>query len=154
MNNDDHSFEGKLNAGIGNITWKGKLDTASLRELKITGAMVGSSLLLDLKDDGNGTLKGPLSVKSGETPVVDAAVEMKAEKEKFRLALDIANPEDPSYKTHAEIDVTGKRSSWDGTITAPSPTVPFSTMSEEIQKLSPQTPIEDLSGTESLVMPK
>ena len=25
-NNPDHTFEGKINAGIGNITWKGKVE--------------------------------------------------------------------------------------------------------------------------------
>ena len=48
-NNPDQSFEGKIDGGIGNITWKGTVDTTSLTDLDITGAMAGASLSLDLK---------------------------------------------------------------------------------------------------------
>ena len=47
-NNPDQSFEGKIDGGIGNITWKGTFDTTSLTDLDITGAMAGTSLSLDL----------------------------------------------------------------------------------------------------------
>ncbi len=146
VNNEDRSFEGKLNAWIGNIIWKGKLETTGLTELKITGAMAGSSLLLDLKNTGDSTLKGPLSLKSGNTPIVDANVALKLNKEQFMLAVDIANPEDPEYTTHAEIDITGKRSPWSGDITIPSPVTPLKTLTDEISALTPNTenaPYED-----------
>lgn len=108
--------------------------------------MAGSSLLLDLKNTGDSTLKGPLSLKSGNTPIVDANVALKLNKEQFMLAVDIANPEDPEYTTHAEIDITGKRSPWSGDITIPSPVTPLKTLTDEISALTPNTenaPYED-----------
>lgn len=39
-NNADGTFEGKINGGIGNITWKGKTSDASLRELHVAGGMM------------------------------------------------------------------------------------------------------------------
>lgn len=141
---DDHSFAGKLNAGIGNLTWKGKIDGSSLGELLITGAMPGSSLNLDLKKSGD-MLTGSLSVKNGDTSVIEAKVGLRVEKERFSLALDIADPETPIYQTHAEIDLTGKRTKWDGTIDTPSPTKPLSEMTKEIDELNPT---RDMSGIE------
>ncbi len=138
-NNEDRSFAWKLNAWIGNLTWKWKLDDERLAELAITGAMPWSSLSLDLKDT-DGTLTGPLSIKSWDTPVIDAKVRLVLAKERFLLGLDIANPEDQSYQTHAEVEITGKRAPWDGSIETPSPTTPLSTLTSEIDAASQRTP--------------
>lgn len=46
--NADKTFEGNLNAGIGNITWKGSMGSEGLSSLKVTGAMIGSSLDMNL----------------------------------------------------------------------------------------------------------
>jgi hypothetical protein len=103
-----------------------------MSELKIAGAMIGSSLLIDLKDDGKDILKGPFSVKAGDESVIDAQMALLAMREHFSLAVDIANPTDPSYRSHAEIDITGKRSVWDGTIDAPKDAIPYSTITDAL----------------------
>ena len=44
----DGTFEGKINGGVGSITYNGILGKEGLKALKITGAMIGSSMNLDL----------------------------------------------------------------------------------------------------------
>ena len=56
--------------------------------------------------------------------------------ERFGISLDIANPEDPTQKTRAEIDITGKRSPWAGAISAPTPSTPLKTLTDELGTLS------------------
>ena len=45
-----------------------------LAALKLTGAMMGSNLEMDLTPGSEGILRGPLTVKSGDTVVASAQV--------------------------------------------------------------------------------
>lgn len=56
-NNADGTFEGKLNGGIGNITWKGKISANGINDLHVTGAAMGTNLTADLTPDADGILK-------------------------------------------------------------------------------------------------
>ena len=151
LSNADGTFDGKLNAGIGNITWKGKVDkNMGLSELHVTGAMMGSSLTLDLTPAADGVLRGPLLAKSGDATLVSANIGLTAKKEEFTLLVDVESPEDPKIRSRAEISITGKREPWSGTITPPKDTKNFKDFADEITALSPQEdpfremPIDDM----------
>jgi hypothetical protein len=118
--NKDGTFEGKLNAGIGNMSWKGTLTQEGLTSLRVTGAMIGSSLDMDLSSSDKSTvISGPLVIKSGDETVISADVSLKATRDQFMLVLDVASPEDPKIRSRGKIDITAKRESWNGTIMIP-----------------------------------
>jgi hypothetical protein len=100
--------------------------------------MIGSSLALDLTPGTGGLLRGPLTLKSGDAVVASAEVGLRASREAFGLVLDIISPEDPSMKSHAEIDITGKRVPWTGKIEAPKESESFEEFANAIGALSPQ----------------
>ena len=134
-NNPNRTFEGKIDGGVGNITWKGKTELLKgLTDLHITGAMAGSNLTIDLAPGADDMLRGPVLLKSGNTEVFRANAGLRLTGERFGIVLDIANPEDPKVSTHAEIDITGKRSPWSGEIKIPSPTTPLRTVTDELSK--------------------
>lgn len=137
--NADGTFDGKLNAGIGNMTWKGKLDKKmGLAELHVTGAMMGSSLTMDLTPAADGILRGPLVAKSGDATLVSANIGLTANSEEFTLLVDVASPEDPKIRSRGEISITAHREPWSGTIDAPKDTKKFKDFAKEISELSPK----------------
>ena len=150
--NPDGTFVGKLNAGIGNVSWNGKIESQNgLRELHIAWAMIGSSLALDLIPGNDGMLRGPLLVKSGDAILTSANVWLTVTKEEFSLIVDVASPEDPKVRSRGEIRITGKRDPWSGTITIPKNTKKFKDFADEISALSPkEDPFTEMSlDTES-----
>ncbi len=66
-NAKDGSFEGNMNAGIGNATWTGKVDHRALMALHLHGAVVGTTLAVDLEAKNGDMIYGPLVMKSGNT---------------------------------------------------------------------------------------
>ena len=134
---------------MGNITWKGKTELLKgLTDLHITGAMAGSNLTIDLTPGADGMLRGPVLLKSGNAEVFRANAGLRLTGERFGIVLDIANPEDQKVSTHAEIDITGKRSPWSGEIKIPSPTTPLRTVTEELSK-NTQSYDSDASGQDT-----
>ncbi len=137
--NPDGTFDGKLNAGIGNMSWKGKLEpNKGISDLHVTWAMIGSSLSLDLTPAADGMLRGPMLVKSGDATLISADIGLIAKKEEFTLIVDVANPDDAKVKSHGEISITARRAPWSGTINIPKDTKKFKDFASEISALSPK----------------
>ena len=67
--------------------------------MHITGAMIGSSLTLDLTGATDMILRGPLLIKSGDAIITSANIGLKATSEEFMLTADVANPEDPKARS-------------------------------------------------------
>lgn len=148
----DGTFTGSLDAGIGNLSWNGKIsDTLSLESFHLKGAMIGSSLTLDLTPGTDGMLHGPLLLKSGDEVVIEATVGLILNKEKIHLVLDVPNPDMPDISSHAEIHVEGKKEKWSGNIEIPKESTPFSELSEALRAIAPvdtwseETEIDDES---------
>lgn len=60
----DGSFEGNMNFGLGNATWTGMTTHDALASLHLHGAMVGTTIGLDLDTKSGDMMYGPLIVKS------------------------------------------------------------------------------------------
>ncbi len=138
LSSADGNFEWKLNAGIGNLTWKGKLEKTGLAEFHLGGAMIGSSLKMDLLPGTGSMLRWPLILKSGDDTLVSADIWLQVSREQLTLMLDVISPEDPSMKSHAEIDIRGRRTPWSGNIEAPKDTKPFKLFADELSALMPK----------------
>ena len=80
---------------------------------------MGSSLALDLTPGSDGTLRGPLLVKSGDATLLSADITLVAKKEEFTLIVDVASPEDAKVRSRGEISITAHREPWSGTIKIP-----------------------------------
>lgn len=90
-------------------------------------------------------------MKSGDTEAFRADAALALTKERFFFSLDIVNPEDPTYKTHGEIDIKAKRTPWNGTIDAPKDTKSLKSLSEDFGTLTNDIPTtEDLPLTENM----
>ncbi len=76
-------------------------------------------------------------VKSGDALIASADVALKATKEELSLILDVASPEDPKVKSHGEITISGRRSPWSGTISAPKDTKKFQEFADALSALAP-----------------
>lgn len=74
-------------------------------------------------------------MKSGDTLVASADVSLKITREIFSLIVDVASPENPKVKSRGEITLTGKRSPWSGTISAPKDTKKFQEFADALSAL-------------------
>jgi hypothetical protein len=138
--NPDGTFAGKLNAGIGNISWKWKIEPNKwLSDMHITGAMIGSSLTLDLTGATDMILRGPLLIKSGDAIITSANIGLKATSEEFMLTADVANPEDPKARSRGEISIKAKRESWNGSINPPKDSKRFQEFADALSALAPSS---------------
>lgn len=137
-NNKDGSFVGKLNFGIGNISWKGAFDHDALTALSVVGAVIGKSLSLDLTKSSDDIIRGPLVVKSWSDEISHASIGLRLIPERFLLTVDMPMPgaTDPSSgQSHAEIDITAKNVKTPVTIATPSPVQSFKTLSDELSAI-------------------
>jgi hypothetical protein len=136
----DGNFEGKLNAWVGTMSWKGAATKEKwLTNFKLNAAMMGSSLEMNLVPGADGLLRWPLSVKSGDTAIISAEIWLKVNAEEFTLIADVASPEEPSMKSHAEISITGKRDSWNGAIESPKESTSFQKFADDMSAAMPNT---------------
>jgi hypothetical protein len=104
--------------------------------MKVTGAMIGSSLDIDLgSSDKTGILSGPLLLKSGEDTIISANLELKATTDQFMLSVDVASPEDEKIRSRGMIDITAKRESGSDDIVAPRDTKKFQEFADALGAL-------------------
>jgi hypothetical protein len=134
----DGAFSGKLDAGIGQLNWGGTIDDdRSLSKLKISGAMIGSNLLLDLTPSTGGLLTGPLMMKSGEETITEGTVRLRVDPEHLDFILDIKDLSWWELDPHIELSIHGKKEKTTEKVTPPKDSKPFTELSDALSKVMP-----------------
>ena len=131
---DGDQFTGKLSAVIGTIEWSGTTGGDQLKSLKINGMAPFGSLTADLTEGTGGMIRGPLVVKSGEETLIDASLALAMAKERFAIILDVLSEELPA---HFDLDIRAKSTPSNQSVVAPQSTQSFSSLTQEIEALTP-----------------
>ena len=130
---DGDKFMGKLSAVVGTIEWSGTIDANQLKSLKINGMAPFGSLTAELIESTGGMVRGPLVVKSGDETLMSADLALAIAKERFAIILDVLSEELPA---HFDLDIRAKRTPSSQSVTAPTSTQSFSSLTQEIESLS------------------
>ncbi len=136
-NNADGSFSGSANLGVGNASWSGMVEDHKLTRLGLQGIALGNTLTMTLGNPVDDMIHGPLQIEAGGSKVFDAMIGLRLIPERISLNLDISAPGAPETKTHFESDIIARKSTWNGSVEAPTNTKPLKSLTDELDAVVP-----------------
>lgn len=144
-------FVGKLNASIVTLEWTGKKSGDSLSSLKVDGMSPFGTLTADLKDDGTGMIKGPVTVKYGEE-TLSASIGFQIQKEIFAFLFDMTYQGMP---VHFDLMSRAKVTPGIKDVIAPTNVKSFQELINAINATTPTLPeIDQTSSPDSITLPQ